>query len=99
MIAVIVRFRSRMTAPEVLERYRERAPKYRALPGLLQKFYLEFLDGLHGAVYLWDSPQSLEAFRASELARTIPEAYQVEGKAEMQVAEVAMTLREGATVP
>lgn len=87
-----------MSRAGVQERYRDRAPKYRALPGLLQKLYLEYQDGLHGAVYLWDSPQSLEAFRASDLAKTIPEAYQVDGQPEMRVAEVVMSLREGPPV-
>lgn len=73
--------------------YEARAPQYRALPGLLQKYYLRFPAAQeYGAVYLWESEAALKRFRESELARTIPSAYKVEGQAEFQVAEVVMTL-------
>lgn len=76
-----------------------RAPQYEALPGLLQKFYVRFPEsGEHGAVYVWDSEQSLKDFNESDLARTIPDAYQVRGAPEGEVAEVVRVLREGGTV-
>jgi heme-degrading monooxygenase HmoA len=44
----------------------------RALPGLVQKYYMRFSDtGQHGAVYVWASEEALARFRASDLARTI----------------------------
>ncbi len=56
----------------------ERAPQYRAIPGLLQKYYVrEPQTGEFAGIYFWDSEESLRAFRASELARTITSAYQV----------------------
>lgn len=94
MLAQIVRFRSAMSDEDVVRTYGERAPRYRALEGLRQKYYLRFDTGEHGAVYVWDSRDALDAFRASELARTIPTAYQVRGEPDIQVAEVVMKLRK-----
>lgn len=94
MIVQIVRFESRLKDKDVLATYEARAPRYRALPGLLQKYYLRFPEtGEHGAVYLWESESALKAFRDSELARTIPDAYAVRGEPEIRIAELVMTLR------
>jgi hypothetical protein len=74
--------------------YAERANRYRALPGLIDKYYLRFdATGEHGAVYLWRSPEALAEFRESELARSIPDAYQVVGTPEVITATVVMQLR------
>ncbi len=73
-----MRFGSGLPSEEVLARYAARAPRYRAVPGLIQKYYLSFPEtGEHGAVYPWDSAAAMEAFRGGDLARSIPEAYQV----------------------
>lgn len=93
MIVRIVRFTSRLPDREVRATYEDRAPRYREVPGLLQKYYLRFTEtGEHGAVYVWDSEESLKAFNDSDLARTIADAYQVEGATRGEVAEVAMAL-------
>jgi heme-degrading monooxygenase HmoA len=94
MIVQIVRFKSELSDDQVLSTYDARAPRYRALKGLRQKYYLRFPEtGEHGAVYLWESEAGLNEFRESELRRTIPTAYQVKGASDIQVAEVVMTLR------
>jgi heme-degrading monooxygenase HmoA len=96
MIVQIVRFRSDLSDEEVLQTYEARSPRYRALSGLKQKYYLKFpATGEHGAVYVWDSEEALQAFRESDLARTIPEAYHVQGEPNIVVAEVVMLLRPG----
>jgi hypothetical protein len=59
---------------------------------LLQKVYLSFEDGRHGAFHLWDSKDSLDRFQQSDLARTIPDAYQVEGTPDVELAEVVTLL-------
>jgi hypothetical protein len=48
--------------------------------------------GEHGGLFLWESEDALEAFRASNLARTITDAYRVDGAPDIQVAEVVMIL-------
>jgi heme-degrading monooxygenase HmoA len=94
VITQIVRFRSRLSDDEVLATYAQRAHRYRALPGLIDKYYLRFdATGEHGAVYLWKSPEALAEFREFELARSIPDAYQVEGTPEATTATVVMQLR------
>jgi len=95
MITQIVRFKSRLSNKEVEETYRARAPQYRALKGLIQKYYLSFpTSGEHGAVYLWESEEALKAFRASDLSRTIASAYQVEGEPDVRIGEIVMALRD-----
>ena len=77
MIAMIVRFRSALPDAEVLRLYRSRADRYRATPGLRQKYYLRFDTGEHGA---------------NSLRRSIGSAYHVQGEPEISTAEVVMTL-------
>jgi heme-degrading monooxygenase HmoA len=94
MIVQIVRFKSRMSREEVRKMYEDRSPRYRALPGLKQKYYLHFpKTDEHGAVYVWESEKDMEEFRKSELRRTISTAYQVKGNSDSQLADVVMTLR------
>lgn len=94
MVTLIVRFKSGMSEEELIKKSEERAPLYRAAKGLLQKYYLKYPDtGEYGAVYLWDSKESLDAFSKSELRQSIPTAYQIQGTPEMKTAEVVMTLR------
>ena len=94
MIIRLVKFRSALSDAEVLKLYDQRAPQYRALPGLLQKYYIKDKQtGEHGAVYLWDSMQSMEEFQQSELSRSIPEAYKIIGQPRIEVLDTVYTLR------
>ena len=92
MIVQIVRFKSGLSDEQVLKMYETRVPRYRALKGLKQKYYLRFAEtGEHGAVYLWESEAALKKFRESELGQTISSAYEVRGTPEVLLAEVVMT--------
>jgi len=93
MVVQIVRFRTALSDAEVIERYRSRAEHYRSLAGLLQKHYLKYDTGERGAVYIWDSIESLKKFRQSDLAKGIVEAYQIQDAADVRTAEVVLTLR------
>jgi len=93
MIAQIVRFKSGLADEQVLALYEARAPQYRALKGLKQKYYLRFRQtNEHGAVYIWESEAALKEFRQSELGQTISSAYEIQGVPDAQIAEVVMTL-------
>lgn len=93
MIAQIVRFRSDLSEERVVATYQTRMPRYRDVPGLMQKYYLYFPEtGEHGAVYLWDSRGSMSRFQSTDLARTIPHAYHVAITPEIEVADVIMAL-------
>lgn len=94
MFVLTVRMKSGLADEEMMRTAEARAPQFRALPGLVQKYYLKYpATGEVGAVYLWETREALEAFRASELARTIPEAYQTQGAPDLHVGEVILTLR------
>jgi len=92
MIIHIVRFTSALPAERVQDLFTARAQQYTGVPGLLQKYYLRYNNGQHGAVYVGDSPESMQAFRASDLSRSIHDAYQVTESA-LDAAEVVLTLR------
>jgi heme-degrading monooxygenase HmoA len=91
MIVHIVRFKSRLSAAEVLKLYQSRVPQYRKVPGLIQKYYLHYTEtDEHGAVYLWESQEALARFRESELGRSIGDTYQVVSR-DVRDAEVVLT--------
>jgi heme-degrading monooxygenase HmoA len=92
MIIQIVRFKSGLADEQVLKMYEARAPRYRALKGLKQKYYLRFVEtGEHGAVYVWESETAMKTFRESELGQTISSAYEVQETPDVILAEVVMT--------
>jgi heme-degrading monooxygenase HmoA len=94
MIVQVVKFASRLSEHEARRVMEERAPQYRALPGLLQKYYVrESATGELGGIYVWDSAASLQAFRESDLAHTIGTAYQVVGQPRVETFEVLFPLR------
>ena len=73
MIIQFVKFKSTLSDADVQQVMKDRAPRFRALPGLVQKYYNhEKETGEFTRIYLWDSEQSLREFPQTELARTIP---------------------------
>lgn len=95
MFVLSVKFKSALSHDEVMRVSKERLPKFRALPGLIQKFYgREEETGHYTGIYVWDSEKSLREYRASELARSIPEAYKIEGKPRIEVFEISFPLRD-----
>ncbi len=95
MIIQIVKLKSNLDEADLLERAREREPQFRAIPGLLQKYYVKMgAPGTYGGIYVWDSRESLMAFRASELAASIPAAYEVIEAPDIQLLDVMFKLRE-----
>jgi hypothetical protein len=97
MILQIVRFKSGLSEEKLLEMSEERAPNYRALQGLVQKYYVKFPEtGEHAGVYLWESEKALAEFRESPLYRTIPKVYEIQGSPDISTGEVVMTLRSDA---
>jgi heme-degrading monooxygenase HmoA len=93
-VVQIACFRSGLSDKQVVGLYEERAPRYRALKGLRQKYYLRYPEmGEHGAVYVWESEADLKDFRESELGRSIASTYQVQGASQVRLAEVVLVLR------
>ncbi len=74
---LFVRVQSNLEPAEFARRLLERRPRFQEVPGLTQKIYGR--DPASGAVcgiYFFESAETLAAFRMSELARTIPSAYE-----------------------
>ncbi len=100
MIVLTVKFTSKFSEEEVNKVARDREQAYRDTPGLIQKFYIKYgAPDTYGGILVWDSAESLAAFRQTELARTIPEVYGVIGTPEFTVAETMFLLRETELMP
>jgi len=99
MILQRVKFRSTLPRDELWAIGREREPEYRKVPGLLQKFYVEYDEpDTYGGILIWESKEALAAFRETTLAKTIGSAYAVDGAPEIEVGKVEIMLREAVMV-
>ena len=78
MAAILfVRIKSGLDAEEFDRRLLERRPRFHEVPGLVQKVYgRDDATGDVCGIYFFESREALAAFRETELARTIPEAYE-----------------------
>jgi len=93
-VAFLVKFASGLPPEEAQRRYRERMPRFREVPGLVQKYYLrDEATGEWGGLYLFDAPESLEGYLASDLRRTIAETYDVQGQPLVQRLAIVDVLR------
>lgn len=95
MIVQIIKLKSSLSEEELLKKAKEREPKFRAIPGLVQKYYVKLgTPGQYGGVYIWDSKESLKAFRESDLAAGIPEAYKLVEAPDIELMDVLFQLHE-----
>jgi hypothetical protein len=93
-ILLLVRFRSALTPEEVVDRYRERLPAFRALPGLTQKHYVhDPATGEWGGIYHFESREALQAYLDGDLRKSIPQAYEMVGEPRVETLEVVEMLR------
>lgn len=100
MLIQFVKFKSNLSADDIIRVVDERISEYEALPGLLQKYYgLDRETGEGCGVYIWDSEESLREFRESELAKTIPVAYEVIGSPRVEVFDLVRQLRSETAAP
>jgi heme-degrading monooxygenase HmoA len=96
MIVQFVQFETSLSEEEVMAVAEARAPDYAAAPGLVQKFYLKLGKPNHyGGFMIWKSREALQAFRESELAKTIPASYKVIGAPDVDIHELLFPLHEG----
>ena len=76
-VVLFVRITSELDGAEFDRRLLERRPRFREVPGLVQKLYgRDRATGDVCGIYFFESNEALEAFRETELARTIPFAYE-----------------------
>ena len=94
MSAVLfVRITSQLDRAEFDRRLAERRPRFLDVPGLVQKVYGRDPDtGDVCGIYFFESDEALDAFRESELARTIASAYEASAT-RREVYEVLYSLR------
>ena len=78
MAAILfVRVKSGLNPAELESRLVERRPRFCDVPGLVQKVYgRDESNGDVCGIYFFENQSALEAFRETELARTIPTAYE-----------------------
>ena len=78
MAAVLfVRIAPDLDSDEFERRLLERRPRFLNVPGLLQKVYgRDPASGDVCGIYFFESEEALGAFRETQLARTIPTAYE-----------------------
>ena len=93
-VLVLVRLKSKLPREELVQRYKERMPDFRALTGLIQKYYVEDpATGEIGGLYLWDSKESLDSYMQSELRKTIGSIYEAVELPRVEVVTVIDILR------
>jgi hypothetical protein len=92
--AVQVSLQSELSHDEIVSIMQERAPEFRAIEGLEQKYYLyDRESGEYGGFYIWRSLDDVVHYRESELAASIAAAYQGIDTPKVTVFEILMPLR------
>lgn len=91
---LLVKFHSGHDDTTVMRLLDERLPQFRAVPGLVQKYYArEPSTGDYVGCYLFESEQALLDYRASALAKSIPPTYAIDGSPRIEILEVLFPLR------
>lgn len=94
MILQVIKLKSNLPEEELLARAKEREPLFKAIPGLLQKYYVKTgTPGEYGGIYVWDSKASLQSYKVSDLAKSIPEAYDIMEAPNIEVMDILFQLR------
>ena len=94
-LMLLVRLKSSLPTEQIEAVVEERAPEFRALEGLQQKYYIHNAQtGEYGGLYLWESEEALTAYRKSELRASIAKAYQAEGEPQVELFQITKILRD-----
>jgi len=94
MILQIIKLKSNLPEEELLKKAKERESQFKAIPGLVQKYYVKTDQPQeYGGIYIWDSPESLQSYRESDLAKSIPEAYEIVEAPNIEIMDVLFQLR------
>lgn len=93
-IVQIIKLKSKLAEEQLLEKARERQPQFAANSGIIQKYYVKLGEGEYAGVYIWDSIESLKKFKQSELAASIPQAYEITEAPSVEIGNILFQLRE-----
>lgn len=95
MEVVFATFESGLSHDEIERTMRRRAGKFREVEGLVQKYFVhDEGDDRYGAFFIFDSPDSRDAYFESDLSAGVGEAYAIEGGADVTTAHLMFPLRE-----
>jgi len=94
MILQIIKLKSNLEEEELIKRAKLRAPQFESISGLIQKYYSKMGDGSYAGVYIWDSQASIVKFKESELAKSIPAAYEIIEAPDIEILDILFQLRE-----
>jgi len=96
MAAILfIRIQSDVDLAELDRRIEERRPRFLEVPGLIQKIYArDEATGDTCGIYFFESKEALAAYRESELAKTIPTAYEAT-EVRPEVYDVLFSLKSG----
>ena len=95
MFIQIIRLKSNLPEEELIKRAKERESSFKALPGLQQKYYVRLEEkGQYAGIYVWDSKESMLSFRQTELAASIPEAYEIIEPPKVESLDMLFKLRD-----
>ena len=86
---------SKLSREEFEKRYKERMPKIRDVSGLVQKYYAyDPSTEAWAGIYLWQSPEALDAYLASDLRRSIQSAYELTAPPRIERYPIVDVLRD-----
>jgi len=89
---LFVQVKSDLDFKELEQRMIERRPRFHEVPGLVQKIYgRDESTGDVCGIYFFEDQNALSAFRETELAKTIPSAYEAK-ETRREVYEVLYSL-------
>jgi heme-degrading monooxygenase HmoA len=75
MEIVLIMFKSDLPKEKVIKNFEARADLYRAVPGLVQKYYIhDDATGHFGGIHIFDTHESAEEFMNSDLVKSIGSA-------------------------
>jgi heme-degrading monooxygenase HmoA len=94
-IMLIVRgLKSELSPAEFERRYKERMPQFRAVTGLVQKYYsYDESTGEWAGIYLWDSEESVAGYLESDLRKSIASAYELKDPPRVESFRIVDVLR------
>jgi heme-degrading monooxygenase HmoA len=93
-IIQIVKLKTELSEEELLKIAREREPEFKAISGIVQKYYIKIREGEYGGVYVWDSAESLKEFKNSQIAASIVHAYRTIEPPSVEIVDILFQLRE-----
>lgn len=92
---VTMRFKSHLPEDELRRLSEAGLDKFRALPGLSQKYYVQNPETkLSGGVYIFHTRQAAEDYVNGPIATTVKDRFGADGGVEIEILDVLYTLSD-----